>query len=166
MANEAIDRTGYEPNRQKVTTCFWFDSQGEEAANYYVSLFPNSRITAISRQPDGRALMVELVLDGVVFQLLNGGPVFPLSEACSLSVACDDQAEIDRLWSALLAGGGAESQCGWLEDRFGLSWQIVPRRLGAMMTDPDPARVARVVAAFMPMKKLELAVLEAAFRGE
>ncbi len=151
---------------QKVTTCFWFDSQAEEAAKLYTSLFDDSRITATSRQPDGRALMVELELAGTAFQLLNGGPSFPLSEACSLSVACDSQAEIDRLWSALVADGGAESQCGWLEDRFGLSWQIVPRALATMMTDPDPARVARVVAAFMPMKKLELAKLESAYRGE
>lgn len=153
-------------NGQKVTTCLWFDTQAEDAAKLYTSLFDDSRISAVSRQPDGQALMVEFELAGITYQALNGGPVYQLSEACSLSVACDAQAEIDRLWSALLAGGGAESQCGWLEDRFGLSWQIVPRRLGAMMTDPDPARVARVVAAFMPMKKLELAALEAAFRGD
>lgn len=153
------------PERQTVTTCLWYDSQAEEAARFYTSLFPNSRITSISRQPDGRALLVEFTLDGVRYQALNGGPVYRLSEACSLSVACDTQAEIDRLWSALVAEGGEESQCGWCRDRFGLSWQIVPRRLGEWMTDPDPARVARVVAAFMPMKKLELAVLDAAYRG-
>lgn len=153
------------PERQTVTTCLWYDSQAEEAARLYASLFPNSRITAISRQPDGRALLVEFTLDGVTYQALNGGPVYRLSEACSLSVACDTQAEIDRLWSALVADGGEESQCGWCRDRFGLSWQIVPRQLGEWMTDPDPARVARVVAAFMPMKKLELAVLDAAYRG-
>lgn len=153
------------PERQTVTTCLWYDSQAEEAARFYTSLFPNSRITSISRQPDGRALLVEFTLDGVTYQALNGGPVYRLSEACSLSVACDTQAEIDRLWSALVADGGEESQCGWCRDRFGLSWQIVPRQLGEWMTDPDPARVARVVAAFMPMKKLELAVLDAAYRG-
>lgn len=150
---------------QKVTTCFWFDSEAEAAAKLYASLFDDSRITATSRQPDGRALVVVLELAGTTFQLLNGGPVFALSEACSLSVACDSQAEIDRLWTALIAGGGTESQCGWLKDRFGLSWQIVPRSLADMMTDPDPARVARVVAAFMPMKKLDLAALETAYRG-
>lgn len=150
---------------QKVTTCLWFDDQGEEAARCYVSLLPNSRIASISRQPDGRALVVELVLDGVTFQILNGGPTFRLTESCSLSVACDDQAEIDRLWAALTASGGRESQCGWLVDRFGLSWQIVPRALGRMMTDPDPERVARVTAAFMPMKKLDLAALEAAYHA-
>ena len=150
---------------QKVKTCLWFDADAEEAAAFYTSLFERSRITAVSRQPGGRALLVEFELDGVGFQALNGGPHYQLTEACSLSVACDTQAEIDRLWDALLAGGGEESRCGWLKDRFGLSWQIVPRALGAMMTDPDPARVARVVAAFMPMKKLELRALEAAFHG-
>jgi predicted 3-demethylubiquinone-9 3-methyltransferase (glyoxalase superfamily) len=148
-----------------VSTCLWFDANAEEAAGFYTSLFENSRISAISRQPGGRALMVEFELDGVVFQALNGGPYYKLSEACSLSVACDTQAEIDRLWSALTADGGEEGKCGWLKDRFGLSWQIVPRALGPMMTAPDPARVARVVAAFMPMKKLDLEALEAAFRG-
>jgi len=152
-------------DRQTVTTCLWFDSQAEEAAKFYVSLFPNSFVTATSRQGDGRALLVEFALSGVMFQALNGGPVYELTEACSLSVACDTQAQIDRLWSALVADGGEESQCGWCRDRFGLSWQIVPRKLGEWMTDPDPAKVARVVAAFMPMKKLELAVLEAAYRG-
>jgi predicted 3-demethylubiquinone-9 3-methyltransferase (glyoxalase superfamily) len=151
---------------QRVTTCFWFDSDAEQAATLYTSLFEDSRITAISRQSDGRALLVEFELGGVRFQALNGGPQYRLSEACSLSVACDTQREIDRLWSALLADGGEESRCGWLRDRFGLSWQIVPRSLGTMMTDPDPARVARVVAAFMPMNKLDLAAIEAAYRGE
>jgi predicted 3-demethylubiquinone-9 3-methyltransferase (glyoxalase superfamily) len=150
---------------QKVKTCLWFDADGEEAARLYTSLFERSRITAVSRRPDGTALLVEFELDGVGFQALNGGPHYRLTEACSLSVACDTQAEIDRLWDALLAGGGEESHCGWLRDRFGLSWQIVPRSLGPMMTDPDPARVARVVEAFMPMTKLDLGALEAAYRG-
>ncbi len=151
--------------RQTLSTCLWFDAHAEQAATFYTSLFDGSRITAISRQPGGQALLVVFELDGVAFQALNGGPHYKLSEACSLSVACDTQAEIDRLWSALIADGGEEGQCGWLKDRFGLSWQIVPRALGAMMTDPDPARVARVVAAFMPMKKLDLRALEAASRG-
>jgi predicted 3-demethylubiquinone-9 3-methyltransferase (glyoxalase superfamily) len=151
---------------QRVTTCLWYDTQAEEAANFYTSLFDDSCITAISRQPGGQALLVEFELAGVAYQALNGGPVFRLSEACSLSVACETQAEIDRLWTALTAGGGEESQCGWLKDRFGLSWQIVPSALGPMMTDPDPERVGRVVAAFMSMKKLDLAALEAAYRGE
>jgi len=153
-------------NGQKVTTCLWFDTQAEDAAKLYTSLFDDSRISAVSRQPDGQALMVEFELAGITYQALNGGPVYQLSEACSLSVACDTQAEIDHFWSALLAGGGEESQCGWLKDRFGLSWQIVPSALGTMMTDPDPERVGRVVAAFMSMKKFDLAALEAAYRGE
>ena len=152
--------------RQRVTTCLWFDDQAEAAATFYTSLFDDSRITAVSRQPDGRALMVVFELGGVEFQGLNGGPVFQLSEACSLSVICDTQSEIDRLWTALVADGGEESQCGWLKDRFGLSWQIVPSTLGAMMTDPDPDRVGRVAAAFMSMKKFDLAALEAAFRAK
>jgi predicted 3-demethylubiquinone-9 3-methyltransferase (glyoxalase superfamily) len=153
-------------NGQRVTTCLWFDTQAEEAAQLYTSLFDDSRITAVSRQPDGQALMVEFELSGVAYQALNGGPVFRLSEACSLSVACETQAEIDRLWTALTAAGGEESQCGWLRDRYGLSWQIVPSRLGPMMTDPDPERVGRVVAAFMSMKKFDLAALERAYRGK
>lgn len=150
---------------QKVKTCLWFDTQAEDAARFYTSLFDESRITAISRQPDGRALMVEFELGGVAYQALNGGPVYCLTPACSLSVACDSQAEIDRLWGAMLEGGGEESRCGWIRDRFGLSWQIVPRALAAMMTDPDPARVARVVTAFMAMGKFDLAALEVAYRG-
>jgi predicted 3-demethylubiquinone-9 3-methyltransferase (glyoxalase superfamily) len=152
-------------NRQKVSTCLWFDTDAEEAATFYTSILENSRITAVSRRSGGQALMVEFELAGVAFQALNGGPHFRLSEACSLSVACDTQEEIDRLWTTLVADGGEEGQCGWLKDRFGLSWQIVPTALRAMMTDSDPSRVARVVAAFMPMKKLDLAELEAAFRG-
>jgi predicted 3-demethylubiquinone-9 3-methyltransferase (glyoxalase superfamily) len=157
---------------QRVKTCLWFDTQAEEAATFYVSLFERSRITSLSRygpgapMPEGLAMMVEFELDGAAFQALNGGPVYKLSEACSLSVVCETQKEIDRLWAALREGGGRESMCGWLTDRFGLSWQIVPRSLGAMMTDPDSTRVARVVAAFMPMRKLEIATLEAAYRGE
>ena len=152
-------------NGQKVSTCLWFNTDAEEAATLYTSILENSRITAISRRPGGQALMVEFELAGVSFQALNGGPHFKLTEACSLSVACDTQEEIDRLWKTLVVDGGEEGQCGWLKDRFGLSWQIVPRALRAMMTDSDPSRVARVVAAFMPMKKLDQAQLEAAFRG-
>jgi len=156
---------------QRISTCIWFDRDGEEAANLYTSLFDNSRITAVSRYgkgaplPEGTALLVEFTLDGTPFQALNGGPHFKLTEAASLSVRCDTQAEIDRLWTRLAADGGAESRCGWLKDRFGLSWQIVPSQMNAWMTDKDPARVARVTAAFMPMSKLDIATLEAAYRG-
>lgn len=156
---------------QRISTCLWFDRDGEEAANFYTSLFENSRIVAVSRYgkdaplPEGTAMLVEFTLSGVPFQALNGGPHYKLTPAASLSIACDTQAEIDRLWSRLTANGGAESRCGWLVDRFGLSWQIVPSMMAKWMTDPDPARIARVVAAFMPMNKLDLAKLEAAHRG-
>lgn len=156
---------------QRISTCFWYDRDGEEAANLYTSLFDNSRITAVSRYgkgaplPEGTAMVVEFTLEGVPFQALNGGEHYKLTPAASLCVRCDTQNEIDRLWSRLIANGGAESRCGWLKDRFGLSWQIVPSMMAAWMSDPDPARVARVVAAFMPMNKLDLATLEAAYRG-
>lgn len=156
---------------QRISTCLWYERDGEEAANFYTSLFDNARITSVSRYgkgaqlPEGTAMLVEFTLDGTPFQALNGGPHFKLTEAASLSVRCDTQAEIDRLWSRLTANGGAESRCGWLKDRFGLSWQIVPSMMGTWMSDPDPARVARVIAAFMPMIKLDISALEAAYRG-
>jgi len=154
---------------QKISTCFWFDTQAEEAAQFYVSLFPNSRVTGISRygkgapMPEGMALVVHFELAGTEFMMINGGPHFKLTEACSLMVHCESQAEIDRLWSALLADGGTEQQCGWLKDRCGLSWQIVPSRLRAMMGDAE--RTARVMGALMQMVKVDLATLEAAYQG-
>jgi predicted 3-demethylubiquinone-9 3-methyltransferase (glyoxalase superfamily) len=159
------------PKPHRVSTCLWFDREGEEAANFYTTLIDNSRITAVSRYgkaaplAEGTALLVEFTLDGTPFQAVNGGPHFKLTEAASISVRCDTQTEIDRLWTRLTANGGAESRCGWLKDRFGLSWQIVPSQMSAWMTDKDPARVARVTAAFMPMNKLDIATLEAAYRG-
>ena len=157
------------PNR--ISTCLWFDREGEEAANLYTSLFDNSHITAVSRHgkgsnlPEGTAWLIEFTLDGTPFQILNAGPHFKLTEAASISVNCDTQAEIDRLWTRLTANGGAESRCGWLKDRFGVSWQIVPSQMSTWMRGKDPARIARVVAAFMPMAKLDIATLEAAYRG-
>ena len=156
---------------QKVSTCFWFDTQAEEAAKFYVSLLPDSRVTAISRygknerMPEGLALTVTFDLAGTEFTALNGGPHFKLTEAASLVVQCESQAEIDRLWSALLAGGGKEQQCGWLKDRYGLSWQIVPTALPAMMQDTDPERSGRVMAAVMGMVKPDIAAIKAAYRG-
>ena len=156
---------------QKVSTCLWFDTQGEEAAKFYVSLLPNSRITAVSRYgkgapfPEGTALTVTFELAGTEFMALNGGPHFNFTEAASLVVQCESQAEIDRLWSALLAGGGKEQQCGWLKDRYGLPWQIVPARLRDMMQAGEPDRAARVMAALMQMVKLDLPALEAAYAG-
>ena len=157
---------------QRVSTCLWFDRQAEEAANFYVSLFPNSSVTAIARygegtpMPAGLAMTVEFKLDGTEFLLLNGGPHFKLTEAASLSVRCDTQAEVDRLWSALIANGGNESMCGWLKDRYGVSWQIVPTILAKYLNDPNRDRAARTMAAMMQVKKLDIAKLEAAYRGE
>jgi predicted 3-demethylubiquinone-9 3-methyltransferase (glyoxalase superfamily) len=155
----------------KLHTCLWFDRNGEEAANFYVSLIPNSRITGLSRygegapMPAGTALIVTFELDGAQYMALNGGSTFQQSEAVSLMVYCDDQAEVDRLWSALTADGGKESACGWLKDRFGVSWQITPRRLMEMMTSSDEVRKARAFAEMMTMRKLDIARLEAAWAG-
>lgn len=150
----------------KVKTCFWFDHQALEAAEFYVSLLPDSRIDHVSRFPDGqdmaqagKVLTVEFTLSGTPYQGLNGGSHFALSEAASISVVTEDQAETDRLWSALLADGGAESQCGWLKDRFGMSWQIVPRRLTELMSGSDAGKVWPVL---MGMHKIDVAALERA----
>jgi predicted 3-demethylubiquinone-9 3-methyltransferase (glyoxalase superfamily) len=155
---------------QKVCTCLWFDTRAEEAAKFYVSLLPNSTITGVSRygkgarMPEGTALVVNFKLAGTEFLALNGGPHFKFTEASSMVVHCDDQAEIDRLWSALL-DGGKEQQCGWLKDRYGLPWQIVPAKLRAMMQNSDQERSDRVMAALMQMVKLDLPKLEAAYEG-
>jgi predicted 3-demethylubiquinone-9 3-methyltransferase (glyoxalase superfamily) len=156
---------------QSVSACFWFDREGEEAARFYVSLFPNSEILSVSRYgqgaalPAGTALVTVFTLDGIGFSTLNGGPMFPPSPAASLVALCESQAEIDRLWNAFIENGGRESRCGWLTDRWGISWQIVPRAIDHWLGDPDLARVARVMQALMPMTKLDIATLEAAYRG-
>ena len=160
------------PTTNKVTTCLWFDTQGEDAVKLYTSLVPNSSITNVSRygkgmpMPEGTAMVVKFTLGGASYMALNGGPMFKHSEAASIVVTCDDQTELDRLWSALTADGGKESRCGWLKDRFGLSWQIVPRRLEQLMTDPDAAKRQRTMQALLQMVKLDIAQLEAAHRGE
>ncbi|MFZ5616862.1 MAG: VOC family protein [Pseudomonadota bacterium] len=152
--------------KRRVSTCLWFNDEGEEAANFYVSLFPNSRVVSVTRYGEGApmpkdlAMLTRFELDGVQFAALNGGPHFKLTEAASLVALCDTQQEIDRLWTALTAKGGAESRCGWLKDRFGLSWQIIPSFLDEVMA--DPARAGRVMAAVMPMKKIDIATLKAA----
>ncbi|SIS63181.1 VOC family protein [Paracoccus saliphilus] len=145
--------------RQKVATCFWYDDKAQQAAEFYVSLLPDSRIDNLVHGPDGKVLMVEFTLAGTPYQALNGGPHFTLSEAASISVLTEDQAETDRLWEALTKDGGAESQCGWLKDRFGLSWQIVPRRATQLLAGPD---ATKVFPALMEMRKIDLAALEAA----
>lgn len=153
---------------QKITPFLWFNDQAEEAANLYVSLFKDSKILTLSRYgdsgpgPKGSVMVVEFELAGQKFQALNGGPIFKFTEAVSLMVHCDSQEEVDTLWSKLTANGGQESQCGWLKDRFGLSWQIVPKRFMELMQDKDPKRVQRVVQAMMTMKKLDIARLEQA----
>ena len=153
--------------RPKVRTCLWFEHQGEAAAEFYVSLLPGSFIESRSYPEPGKpALAVEFTLAGAPYMTLNGGPMFSHSPAASISVLADDQAEIDRLWSALLADGGEEGMCGWITDRFGVSWQVVPSALPAMMEADDKAAAGRARAAMMQMRKFDLAALEAAFAGQ
>lgn len=151
----------------KVATCLWFDADAEAAVAFYTGLIPGSRIDEVFRpDPDGPALMIRFTLGGAPFQALNGGPMYRLSECVSISVSTADQAETDRLWHALLADGGRESRCGWLTDRFGLSWQIVPAALPRMLAAPDRAAAGRAMQAMLGMGKIDLAALEQAFRGE
>jgi predicted 3-demethylubiquinone-9 3-methyltransferase (glyoxalase superfamily) len=152
---------------QKLTPCLWFDTQGEEAAELYTSIFPNSRITQVSRYGEaapgktGSVMTVEFELDGQAFTALNGGPQFTFNEAISFQVSCADQAEVDRYWDAL-GEGGEHGPCGWLKDRFGVSWQIVPKRLPELLEDSDSEKANRVMAAMLKMGKLDVAELERA----
>lgn len=154
---------------QKITPNLWFDDQAEEAAAFYVSLFENSKIVDVARYgeagpgPAGSVMTVTFQLDGTEYTALNGGPHFQLTEAISLLVNCESQEEVDELWEALSAGGEIQ-QCGWLKDRYGLSWQIVPTVLGKLMSDPDPAKSQRVMEAMLQMKKLEIGGLEEAYQ--
>lgn len=164
------------PRLHKITPCLWFDRQAEEAAEYYVSIFPNSRILDITRfgeagqgtrgMPAGTVMTVSFELDGHGFTALNGGPVFQFNEAVSFQVNCDTQEEVDRYWKRLAEGGDPKAQqCGWLKDRFGVSWQVIPTPMIEMMNDPDPERSSRVRSAMMKMQKLDLDELRRA-RGE
>jgi predicted 3-demethylubiquinone-9 3-methyltransferase (glyoxalase superfamily) len=152
---------------QKITPCLWFDTEGEEAATFYTSVFPNSRILDVAHYGEagpreaGTVMTVEFELDGQKFVALNGGPQFTFSEAISFQVSCEDQEETDRYWSKL-SQGGEEGPCGWLEDRFGLSWQIVPRRLRELLGDPDREKSQRVMNAMLEMKKIQIDELERA----
>jgi predicted 3-demethylubiquinone-9 3-methyltransferase (glyoxalase superfamily) len=152
----------------QIAPCLWFDGNAEEAAGLYVSIFPGARIVNVSRYganapfPAGTALMVEFELAGQRFQALNGGPNYTHSPALSLSISAKDEAEVDHFWNALIANGGSEGRCGWLKDRFGVSWQVVPEGLGKVLSDPDPVRARRAMQAMMQMKKLDLAALRAA----
>ena len=151
----------------RVTPTLWFDTQAEEAANFYCSVFPNSRVVSVARYPEGsgdrtgEVLTVEYELDGQRYVHINGGPQFTFSEAVSLQINCADQAEVDYYWEKL--GEGEEhGPCGWLKDRFGLSWQVVPRRLSELLGDPDTEKAQRVMSAMLQMRKLEVDELERA----
>ncbi len=152
---------------QKISPCLWFDTEAEEAARFYTSVFPNSRIVDVAHYGEagpreaGTVMTVEFELDGQEFVALNGGPEFTFSEAVSFQVSCESQSEVDRLWSTL-SEGGEEGPCGWLKDRFGLSWQIVPTRLRELLGDPDREKSQRVMRAMLEMKKIEIDALERA----
>ena len=152
---------------REITPCLWFDTEGEEAANFYTSVFPNSRILDVARygsagpRPEGTVMTVSFELDGQEFVALNGGPEFAFSEAISFQVSCRDQEEVDAFWSKL-SEGGEEGPCGWLKDRYGLSWQIVPTRLPELLADPDAEKSQRVMQAMLEMKKIEIDALERA----
>jgi predicted 3-demethylubiquinone-9 3-methyltransferase (glyoxalase superfamily) len=160
---------------QKIMPCLWFDTEAEEAANFYCSVFKNSRINQISRyskegheihgREAGSVMVVAFELEGQKFVALNGGPQFKFSEAISFQVHCDSQKEVDYFWDKL-TDGGEEGPCGWLKDKFGLSWQVVPTTLIEMVSDRDPAKVQRVTKAFLQMKKFDISALERAFEGQ
>ena len=159
--------------RPKVYPCLWFDGKAEEAANFYVSLLPDSRVDNVWRSPadtpsgpEGMVLLVDFTVAGQQLQGLDGGSDFHFNEAVSLVIECEDQAEVDRLWDALTADGGEAGPCGWLKDRYGLSWQIVPKRLNEMLEGPDRDGARRAMQAMLQMAKLEVEPLERAFRGE
>ncbi len=161
---------------QKITTCLWFDSQAEEAVKFYTSVFKNSKTGAVSRydeasskaagRPAGSVLTMTFELDGREFMALNGGPIFKFNESISLVVNCKDQEELDYYWDKLISGGGQESFCGWLKDKFGLSWQIVPAALGELMSGKDPEKSKRVMEALLKMKKLDIDTLRKAYDGK
>ncbi|MFL5385564.1 MAG: VOC family protein [Longimicrobiaceae bacterium] len=162
---------------QRITPCLWFDDQGEEAARFYVGIFPNSRITAITRygeagfevhhRPAGSVMTVQFELDGHTFTALNGGPAFTFNEAVSFQVSCADQEEIDHYWEKLSAGGDPSAQqCGWLKDRFGLSWQVIPTGMDEMFADENSPGAQRAMEAMLKMKKLDIAELRRAYAGE
>ncbi|MEO1310111.1 MAG: VOC family protein [Pseudomonadota bacterium] len=153
-------------DKPKVRTCLWFDKDGEEAAEFYVSLLPESHIETKSYPvPDHPALVVEFRLAGAPYMVLNAGPMFKPTPAASISVLTKDQAETDDLWEKLLAGGGEESMCGWLVDRFGVSWQIIPEALPRFMGADDKAAAGRARDAMMQMRRIDIAALETAFAG-
>jgi predicted 3-demethylubiquinone-9 3-methyltransferase (glyoxalase superfamily) len=151
----------------KITPCLWFDTQGEEAARFYTSIFPNSRIVDIAHYGEagprdaGTVMVVKFELDGQEFVALNGGPEFTFDEAISFQIDCADQEEVDR-YSEALTDGGEQGPCGWVKDRFGLSWQVVPKRMIELLSDPDEAKAQRAMAAMLEMRKIDIAAVEAA----
>jgi predicted 3-demethylubiquinone-9 3-methyltransferase (glyoxalase superfamily) len=156
-------------SQQKITPCLWFEGNGEEAVRFYVSVFANSSVDHVQRSPtdypggkEGAVLLIKFTLAGQSYLALNGGPYEKFTNAMSLSVDCEDQSEVDRLWAALTADGGEPLACGWLKDKYGLPWQIVPRRLPELLSDPNAAKAKRVMAAMMQMVKIDVATLEAA----
>ena len=160
-------------NKIRIATCLWFDKNAEEAANFYAATFPDSKVTAVRKAPGdypsgkaGDVLTVEFTVLGQPFVGLNGGPTFTFDEAISFQVFTDTQEETDRYWNAIVRGGGQESVCGWCKDKFGLSWQIVPRALEEAMKDPDTAAAKRAMDAMMKMKKIDIAAIEAARAGD
>jgi predicted 3-demethylubiquinone-9 3-methyltransferase (glyoxalase superfamily) len=150
---------------QKITPFLWFDDNAEEAIEFYASIFPEAKIGDVQRQ-NGKFFLGSFELAGQRFFALNGGPQFKFTEAFSLYVNCKDQAEVDRYWDSLLEGGGKPQQCGWLKDRYGLSWQIIPEALPRLIGDPDPKKAERATKAMLQMVKIDIAALEAAHRGE
>jgi len=152
----------------KISPFLWFDTQAEEAANFYTSIFKNSKVGKIARYPEGApadkgsVMTVAFTIDGKEFTALNGGPLFKFTEAISFLVNCDSQEEVDRYWSKLLEGG-EESRCGWLKDKYGLSWQIIPTVLGKLLSDPDPKKAKRVMESMLGMKKIDIAGLQKAY---
>jgi predicted 3-demethylubiquinone-9 3-methyltransferase (glyoxalase superfamily) len=161
---------------QKISPCLWFDDQAEEAARFYTGIFPNSKIVNVSRYGEagreihgkapGTVMTVAFVLDGQAFTALNGGPIFKFNEAISFQVSCENQAEVDHYWDKLSQGGDPQAQqCGWLKDKYGVSWQVVPRVLPEMLTDPNPEKSQRVMTALLQMKKLDIEKLKRAYAG-
>jgi predicted 3-demethylubiquinone-9 3-methyltransferase (glyoxalase superfamily) len=162
-----------EEQMARITPNLWFDSNAEEAANFYVSLLPDSRVDRVSRSPAdnpstaaGAVLLVDFTLAGQPFTGINGGPQFPFTEAISFLIDCADQAEVDRLWNALTADGGSPGQCGWLKDRFGVSWQIIPRQLGELLGSSDQDGARRAMEAMLRMTRIDVTALRRAFEGE
>ena len=149
---------------QKITPALWFDGQAEEAANFYVSLFDDAEVMEVRHlegTPSGDDVaLVFFRLEGLEFSAIDGGPQFPFTEAVSFQIECEDQVEVDRLWKAITSDGGEESMCGWCKDRFGLSWQIIPKRLGELLSDPDPDRRGRAMQAMLQMRRIDIQAME------